>query len=155
MVTGLRGALGVGGGVEDLVADHGLDVQALVVDRQHREAGFQRALADRVGDLDGVLADQADADERVAGVHLQLRGRWAGVEVGVAGQAEGGDPAAQGAVGADGVGALAAGVQRLLGVRAQRLAGRGELAGGGGCARTAARRVRPRAGGSARRSRAA
>ena len=55
-----------------LLARGRADVEARVVDRQHDQGGLEVAVADGVGDLGGVLADDADAHARV----LAARKSW-------------------------------------------------------------------------------
>ena len=66
----LEHVVGIGREVEQLVGDRGLDVEAAVVDRQHDQPGLELPVADGVGDLRGVLADQAHAHVGVAGAEV-------------------------------------------------------------------------------------
>jgi hypothetical protein len=62
----LLDALGVLGEVQQLLVDRRRDVEPAIVDREHDQPALDAPVADRVGDLGRVLAEQADAHARVA-----------------------------------------------------------------------------------------
>ena len=67
IVIGALDALRVGGEVEHPLARGDAHVEARVVDREDDQAGLELAVADGVGDLGAVLADDADPDAGVLG----------------------------------------------------------------------------------------
>ena len=78
IVIGSRARSRLGRHVQQLLAHRGPDVEPAVVDRERHEPGLELSLADRVGDLGGVLADHAHAHRGMPRAELLRRGRRAG-----------------------------------------------------------------------------
>ena len=122
----LAHALGVGREVQQLVVERRLDVEPAVVDREHDQGGLDLAVADGVGDLGGVLAEQAHAHVGVARAEV-LHEVGEQVEGRVAEGAEGRRAGGQLAHLADGLAGLLRGGQRALRVRLEQAPRLGQL----------------------------
>jgi hypothetical protein len=109
----------VGGAEDELVLHDRPHVEAPVVDRQRDHPRLEVAVADVVGDLRGVLADEPDPHPRVARPELR-DDRRAGVEARAAPGPERDDALAQLALGGDGLARRGDRREDRLGVRAQR-----------------------------------
>ena len=114
-------------GVDDLELRHrGADFEAVVVDRQRDQAGFEAPGAHAVRELAGVLADDADGDLWVAAREVFDEAGQQQV-VGGAERPERRGPAGEGACSPHGVGGVGCGRERTLGLGPEQPPGVGEL----------------------------